>query len=293
MTYALFLGCSVPVRAPNYELSARKVASRLGIPLADVDDFACCGYPLAAVSELGAFAMAARNLALAADRGHDIVALCSACSGFLMESAHRLREDPELRDRVNAVLAPFGLGFDARKPVAVKSIVSVFLENRGEERIRAAVTAPLRNVRVAVHYGCHVLRPRSLHGEEDPENPGSIDRLVALAGGESVAYEHRLACCGGGILGIKEDTALRVARRKLDAVAESKADAMVLVCPFCSVMFEGNQKKIEKSFGTSYGLPVLYLTQFLGLAMGMSADDLGFPMNRIKAQGLLDKLASV
>jgi heterodisulfide reductase subunit B len=293
VTYALFLGCSVPVRALNYELSARKVASRLGIPLADVEDFACCGYPLAAVSEPAAFAMAARNLALAAGRGHDIVALCSACSGFLMESASRLREDPALRDRVNAILDPQGLSFDARKPVAVRSLVNVLLESGGEEKVRAAVAVPLKNIRVAVHYGCHVLRPRSLHGEEDPENPVSIDRLVALAGGESVAYENRLACCGGGILGIKEDTALRVARRKLDAVAEAKADAMVLVCPFCSVMFEGNQKKIEKISGTGYGLPVLYLTQLLGLAMGMSADDLGFPMNRIKAQGLLDRIASV
>jgi len=290
--YALFLGCSVPVRAMNYEVSVRKVAGRLGVEFEDLPEFGCCGYPLAAVSELTAHAMAARNLALAASRDLPVAALCSACSGFLTETAHRLEQDKDFRDRVNGILDMFGLSYDARRPVEVRHIARLLLEDVGEDRIRAEIKNPLRNVRAAVHYGCHFLRPRTLHPAEDPENPHSLDRLVELTGGESVDYERRLACCGGAVLGIKEETALLVSKRKLDAVAAAGADAMVAVCPFCSVMFEGNQKKIEKTWETSYGLPVLYYPQLLGLAMGLDPEELGFSMNRIKAKDLLEKAAA-
>jgi heterodisulfide reductase subunit B len=290
--YALFLGCSVPVRAMNYEVSVRRVAERLGVEFEDLPGFGCCGYPIAAVSGLTAHAMAARNLALAASRDLPIAALCSACSGFLAETAARLEEDGDLRAEVNRILDMFGLSYDARRPAEVRHIVRLLLEDVGEDRIRSEIKNPLTHVRAAVHYGCHYLRPRTLHPEEDPENPRSLDRLVELTGGSSISYEKRLACCGGAVLGIKEETSLLVAKGKLDAAAGADANAMVVVCPFCSVMFEGNQKKIEKTWETSYGLPVLYYPQLLGLAMGLPAEELGFSMNRIKARDLLDKVAA-
>lgn len=292
MKSALFLGCSVPVRAMNYEVSVRKVSERFGVEFADIDDFGCCGYPLAAVSELTACTMAARNLAIAAAHNHSIVALCSACSGFLSETAHRLGHDEELCAKVNEMLVPLNLKYDGSRPVKVRHFVRLLLDDVSEERIRKEIRVPLGGIRVAAHYGCHYLRPRSLHeGEEDPENPGSLDRLVELTGAESVYYENRLGCCGGGILGVKEDTALMVAKKKLDSIAEAKVDTMVTICPFCSVMFEGNQKKIEKSFEAAYNLPVLYYPQLLGLAMGIYPDELGLKMNRIKTGDLVDKIS--
>jgi len=107
-----------------------------------------------------------------------------------------------------------------------------------------------------------------------------------------VPYEGLMDCCGGGILGIKEDSALLIAKRKLDSISAIGVDAIVLICPFCSVMFEGNQKKIEKIAGKTYEIPVLYYTQLLGLAFGLDAERLGFSMNRIKAKTILDKILS-
>jgi heterodisulfide reductase subunit B len=289
---ALFLGCSVPVRAVGYEMSVRCVARRLGIELADVEDFGCCGYPVAAVSEITALSMAARNLAVACARDLPVVCLCSACSGFLREAAGRLESDEALLRDVNETLSTIGMSYETGGSVEVKHVARLLLEDVSLERIEKEIKAPLKDIRVAVHYGCHYLRPRNLAGsEEDPENPGSLDRLVGVTGGAAVPYEHLLGCCGGGILGIKEETALLVSRKKLDCIAGARVDAMVTVCPFCSVMFEGNQKKIEKMSGGAYNLPVLYYPQLLGLAMGIDPEELGFSMNRIKAAALLEKVA--
>jgi heterodisulfide reductase subunit B len=148
-------------------------------------------------------------------------------------------------------------------------------------------------MRIAVHYGCHYLRPRETHpAGEDPEAPTSLDDLVRATGAESVDYQGRLGCCGGGILGIHEETALAITKRKLDAAANAGADAMVVICPFCSVMLEGNQKRIEKASGREYKLPVLYYPQLLGLAMGFDVKELGFQLNRIKAGELIARVGA-
>ena len=289
MTYALFLGCTVPVRALNYELSVRKVAAKLGMEFVDVEDFLCCGYPIGAVGEDAAAAMAARNLAIAGSRNLSIACLCSACSGFLSETKRKLEEDGALLGRVNELLSPLGLRYEGN--VEVRHFVRLLLDDVGEEKISKHIRMPLGSLSVAVHYGCHYLRPRShAEGAEDPENPDSLERLVRMTGAQTVTYENFLGCCGGGILGIKEQAALGVARRKLDAVAQAQADSLITICPFCSVMFEGNQKKIEKTREAKYDLPVLYYPQLLGLAMGLNPDDLGFKMNRIKAKALLEKI---
>jgi heterodisulfide reductase subunit B len=285
---ALFLGCSVPVRSQNYEASVRKVAPALGIELEDEKGFGCCGYPVQSVSRFAALVMAARNLALAAGRGADLCVLCSACGGSLMEAAAEL-EDLEERERVNAQLEPEGLRYEGG--ARVRHVAEILAHEIGPERIRRAVKRPLEGLIVAVHYGCHYLRPRETHpAGEDPEAPTSLDELVRATGARSVDYAGKLDCCGGGILGIHEDTALAISRRKLDAAADAGAEAMVVICPFCSVMLEGNQKRIEKAAGREYKLPVLYYPQLLGLAMGFDVKELGFQLNRIKAKELLARV---
>jgi heterodisulfide reductase subunit B len=285
MRYALYLGCSVPVRGQNYEMSVRAVAPLLGIDLVDLPGLGCCGYPVQSVSHHTALVMAARNLALAEAEGLDLCVLCSACGGSLMEAASDLA-DARIRDAVNADLSPEGLRVEGT--AAVHHFARVLASELGVERVRAAVKRPLDGWRLAVHYGCHYLRPREIHASgEDPDAPHSLDDLVRALGAQSVDYTDRLGCCGGAILGIDEDAALAISRRKLDAVTGAGADAMVVVCPFCSVMFEGNQKRIEKAYGREYKLPVIYLPQLLGLALGLGHKEVGFQLNRIKARDLL------
>ena len=143
---------------------------------------------------------------------------------------------------------------------------------------------------MSVHYGCHYLRPSELYDcFDDAENPSTVENLVAVTGAAVVDYKNKLECCGGAILGVEEDIALSMAKQKLDNVTANKVDALVTICPFCSIMYEDNQRKIESKFNVEYNLPVLYYPQVLGLALGIDQKKLGFRLNKVKAKAVLEK----
>jgi heterodisulfide reductase subunit B len=182
----------------------------------------------------------------------------------------------------------------------VRHYARLLYEEIGLERLRAEVqqaaddgrSLDLSGYGFAAHYGCHYLRPPELHdGFDDPETPHTLDELIEATGARSVAYEERGLCCGGGILAVDQETALAIAKRKLDRVQAAEADGMVLVCPFCDIMYEINQRSIERHFDVTYRLPVLYYPQLLGLALGLSADDVGLRLNRVKARRIIQQLA--
>jgi len=288
--YTLFLGCTVPVRALNYEISARKVAEKLGLRFSDVPDFSCCGYPVKSVHRYGYLLMAARNLALAEKKGLPLCTLCSACCGSLTEANHEIQEDKTLRQKINKDLFEC-LGMSYEGSVQVTHFTRILREEIVKKRIAEQIQADLSSLHVAPHYGCHYTKPTSIYGKiEDPENPKSLDELIEATGAHSVQYEDKLQCCGGGVLAIDEQVALAMSQRKLEHIRAQQADAMVLVCPFCNVMYEGNQRKIEKVFQKEYKLPVLYYPQLLGLALGIEPDELGMKMNRVKATEMLKKV---
>jgi len=285
MKVALFLGCTVPVRAQNYEASARRVAERLGIELVDVEGFGCCGYPIKGLSSRATLWMAARSLALAEREGLDVVSLCSACGATLAEARHELEHEGS-REAAQKVLSELGLEY--KGTARVRHFARFLFEEIGPEALASHFTRSLEPLKLALHYGCHYLKPTAAHqGPDEPEYPHTIEEMVRATGATVVHHPKELSCCGGGVLAVREEAALAMAKGKLDAVAEAGANAMVSVCPFCSVMYEGNQRKIEKDFETSYGLPVFYLTQILGLAMGMDDKELGFKQNRVKPKKVL------
>ena len=291
MKYAFFLGCTVPVRAQNYELSARKVAEKLGIELVDVPDFRCCGYPVKSVNFKGHLVMSAINLALAEKQGLNITTLCNACSVTMIEANEELKEHPEFLEEVNRELSKFGLEY--KGTVNVKHFARVLYEDYGLDKLKEHITRPLEGYRFAPHYGCHFIRPSKVYAEfDDPQYPVSLDRLVEITGAEAVDYPEKQLCCGGGILGIKEEVALALSNKKLGIVKEKNADGMISICPFCSVMYEGNQKKIEKTYEKEYGIPVLYYTQILGLSMGFSSEEMGLKLNRIKPRALMEAFSN-
>lgn len=288
--YILYLGCTVPVRALQYEISARKVAERLGIQLVDIPEFSCCGYPIKSINHYTYLLMAVRNLALAEKRGLSVCTLCSSCGGSLAEAAHEIGVDKNLRRRINDDLfAALGLRYEGTVPVV--HFTRVLQQAAGSKRIAEQVKVDLSSLRLAPHYGCHYTKPSALFDRaDDPENPTSLDELIEATGAHSISYEDKLACCGGGVLAMDEPVALAMAQRKLEHVRTQQADAMVLICPFCSIMYESNQRKIEKAFGTEYKLPVLFYPQLLGLALGLEPDELGLKMNRVKTADLVKKI---
>ena len=286
MEALLYLGCTVPVRNLNYEASARLTAQRLGITLRDHEGFGCCGFPLKSVSTQDSLVIAARNLALAEQQGMEICALCNACAGTLAEAAHVLDTHPEVKAQVNTRLAELGMQYQG--PVRVRHYMRLLWEEVGLERIQKAVTKPLDKLLLAPHYGCHYVKPSELTvGFDSPDIPHTLSQLIAVTGAEVADYPSLKECCGGGVLGFSEDIANALARIKLEDVAKTGAHALVLVCPFCNVMYEGQQKKIAKAAGLDLKVPVVYYPQVLGLALGFSADELGFKLNRVKPKDLL------
>lgn len=283
--YAFFLGCTIPVRALNYEMSVRKIAEKLDIKLIDLP-FDCCGFPIKSVEHEAFVLTAAANLALAEDAGLDICTLCSACTGILTEVNREMKENAEYRDKINSKLKKIGIEY--RGSVEVKHFTRILYENIDE--IKKQIVNPLSNLRIAPHYGCHYLKPSEIYDFDNPENPESLDKLIALAGAEPVDYMNKNQCCGGGVLGIDENIALTMSREKLNSMRDAKADAIVLMCPFCSIMYDANQRKINSVFNEKYEIPVLYYPQLLGLAMGFDASELGFRMNRVRTNKLIEKL---
>ena len=300
MKLALYLGCTIPVRGLNYELSARRTAERLGFELSDVDGFTCCGYPTKPLSWEVALLMAANNLALAEEQGLDICTLCSACTSTLVEANKRLQQDEDLREHINQQLAD-ATGRRYAGTVTVRHYARILYEEIGPDRLRQMVDRAqetglgmdLSSFGFAVHYGCHYLKPAHIYdGFDDPENPHTLGDLIEATGAQQVPYEEETECCGGGILAMDQETALSIAKDKLDHVHATEADGLVLICPFCDIMYEINQRSIERQFGVTYRLPVLYYPQLLGLALGFTPDEMGFRLNRVKARKLIQQFRS-
>jgi len=286
--YSLFLGCTIPARGRNYEMSARRAAEKLDISFEDLDGFMCCGFPVRSSDSHAADVLAAFNLALAEQAGTNVCVLCSSCGAQLMEASHGLKENPERLSRVNESLGRVGLEY--RGGVKVRHLARILLEEIGTGPIADACTKKLEGLKVAVHYGCHYVKPSELHEDFDNvEDPSSIEKLVSLTGASYLDYEGKKLCCGGPALPVDESAALAVAGRKIGAVSEAGADVLCLVCPFCAVMYDGNQKTIMERQGLDREIPVLYLTQLLGISMGFDRKELGLNLNVVKAKDVLGR----
>jgi len=288
LSYALFLGCTIPARARNYEQSARKIAEKLGIELIDQENFICCGFPVKSADKNSAMKLGAYNLALAEEQGLDICTLCSSCTSALTEAIHQLPEEPSILKKINKKLDTIGLVYKGTS--RVRHFARILYEEIGVEEIKSHFKKELRDLKIAIHYGCHYLKPSEIYDNFDSvEDPRTLDILVAATGAKVVDYAGKKRCCGGPVLPVDEKTALAVAKQKLDDIKAAGADAICLVCPFCAVMYDSNQKSIETEFEESYGLPVLYLPQIIGLAMGYDRKELGLNTNVVKTKALLSR----
>lgn len=285
MKYALFPGCTI-ARARHYEMAVAKVSERLGIELVYLDGFACCGYPVKSIDWLSAMCLSARNLSVAESAGLDVAAVCSACTATLTECSKELEHNQELRDQVNEKLAVVNAKYDGN--VTVKHFARILYEDVGPDRLRSEVKRKLTDLRVASHYGCHYLKPSEIYeGFDDHEFPRTLDELVAVTGATPVNYQNKMRCCGGSVLAVDEELCLSIANEKLDDIKTAGADCITLVCPFCSIMYDDNQRKIESTFNSSYNMPVLFYPQLLGLAMGIDPREIGLNMNRVKPTELI------
>ncbi len=264
-----FPGCSLHATAHEFAASLRAVAERLDLPLAEIEDWNCCGASSAhALSHDLALALPARTLRLAAEQHLDtVLAPCAACFSRLAGAARDL-EDEVQRARINRLL-------DRPYQGGVKVVNALgFFASAGIEKIRAAVQRPLKGKRIACYYGCLLVRPREIAAADDAEQPDAMEAIVRMVGAEPVAWNHRTECCGGGFSLSRRDAVVGLSGRILADAKGCGAEAVVTACPMCHSNLDMRQALIEKTLALDLDLPVLYITQLMGLAMGLQTDAL-------------------
>jgi len=278
----------IPHKENSYELSARKVAERLGIQLVDLKGANCCGLNLGPIDYLTSVVLAARDLSLAEETGCDLVTLCNGCFGHLTKVRGELLRNQELRESVNTILNEVHREFKGR--CEVRHFVQVLLRDVGVSKIREMVTRSMKGLRVAPYYGCHIVKPSDEIGFENPEETTLLDSLVKATGVKCVVFIGKNACCGAPIVGVDEKLSLKIARDKLIHIKKADAEAVVTICPFCHLQLDLNQLAVEEEFSETYQIPVLHYTQLLGLALGFAPDELGLSENRVPIDHVLSIL---
>jgi heterodisulfide reductase subunit B len=266
--YAFFLGCQIPTRVKGYELSARAVLPKLGIDPVDIPAFTCCGYPMRNFHRLAFLTSAARNMALAERQGLDMLTLCMCCFGTLKKAEQFMEEDPDLKDQVNVFLAEEGLHYSGK--TRIRHIFNILYQEVGLKKIKAAVTTPFTDLKIAAHYGCHALRPSDITLFDDAVAPSIFEEMLGTTGATALKWDNKYDCCGAPLLGIDNEMAYGLTRNKLSLAHKQGAQYLCTGCPYCQLQFEN----VPPAEGIPR-IPAILFTQVLGLAMGISPETLG------------------
>jgi len=284
MKVAYYPGCSLHATARAYDESIRSIAGLMNLTLEEIDDWNCCGATAYMnVNEILSFSLSARNLALAAKTGLPVVSPCSACYTNLRKTEKFLAEMPDIKRKVDEALAAGGLRYDGG--IVSKHLLQVVVEDVGLDKVRALVKRPLAGLKVAPYYGCQIARPFAM--EESVDNPVMLDRLIEALGAVAVPYAMKTVCCGGSLMGTREEVALRLCRNLLLCAQQQKADCIAVTCPLCQMNVDTYQGRVNEIYGTSFNIPVLYFTQLMGMAFGIGAEDLGLQRGTVSAAALL------
>ena len=288
MEFALFLGCTIPARLNQYESSSRAVLEKLGVGLADIREFNCCGYPLRNIDFKVFLLSSARNLALAEKKNLNVMALCKCCYGSLKKADFLMKENASLRREVNSTLEKEGLKYDGR--IEVKHLLSVLHKDVGLEAIKGKMATTFKGLKIATHYGCHALRPSQVVGFDNPVAPTLFDQLVEATGAESIGWPMKLECCGAPLWGINDRLSMDLTLKKLTDGKKSGADYVCAACPYCHIQFDKVQKMILSQRNVNHPLPSILYTQLLGLTLGIDRKALGLEMNEIPISGIEELL---
>lgn len=289
MEYSYYPGCSLHASASEYDLSTRNLFETLGIGLTEIPDWFCCGAsPAHNVDELLSLSLCAKNLELADKVEGDVAVACASCFSRLKTAQHILSENDEKRKQVEkAIDAPVKI------EGKVKHLLEIIVKDFGLEKLHTAVKKPLSGLKVACYYGCLLTRPTDIPNLDCAEAPTIMEKVIEAVGAETIYWSHRLECCGANFTLSHPGVVIQLTNAILDSAKAAGADCVMVACPLCHGNLDIRQKEIEEVYSTSYNLPVFYVTQLVGLAVGLGADKLGLdpmivnPMPLLKEKGLL------
>jgi heterodisulfide reductase subunit B len=292
-TFLYYPGCSMDGSGRAYGDSLGAICEPLGITLEEIDDWNCCGATeYFTLSQSRAYALVARNLALAErqrDGSRTLVAPCSACYLNLAKTEHYLTTDPKLEASINGALEAGGLHHTPGS-IDVRHLLEVLMNDIGTEELARHVIRPLSGLRVAPYLGCLVSRPDYEGRWRRHEDPRDLDRLLAVLGAEVVDFPLRTACCGGHMTQISPDMGLELIRRLVEVADRLGADMLATVCPMCQMNVDAFQAEMNRHFHTSYHMPILFFTQLIGLAFGETPERVGIGREIVSAGHALERI---
>jgi heterodisulfide reductase subunit B len=290
---SLFLGCVIPNRYPGIEKATRLVLDRLGIKWSELKEASCCPAPgiFRSFDKVTWLALASRNLVLGEEKNTDLLTICNGCFSSLLDANNILKNDSGLRNEVNSHLKKIDKEF--RGTIEVRHIIEFLYKDIGTEKINQLIEKPLE-LRVAVHYGCHLLKPTKDRKLGGAECPVFFDELVEATGAVSVPYEGKTSCCGagGGVRSAMLETSLKMTEYKLLRMKKAGIDCIVEACPFCHLQYDGGQAELETA-GKIFNIPVVHYSQLLGLAFGYTTEEVGLHLNVIRNPEFESKIAQI
>lgn len=272
MTYSYFAGCKIPYYLPEYGDSTLSLLNRFDIDVREVE-FNCCGYPVRDIDFQSYLLAGARNLALAERKNSDIITPCKCCFGSLKFVEHYLKQREPIKDQINAILRREGLRWEGRSDV--KHLLTVLHQDVGIEAMRTAVVNPLEGIKVAIHSGCHALRPGNVTQYDNPLAPAIFEDLVAVTGAESVFWSMSTECCGNPQWDKNRKLALKQTQRKLQNAKLAGADFVCTACTYCQMQFEQNIGSEIIPQNDEQIVPAVLVSQLIGLSIGLKEADMG------------------
>ncbi|MFO8111608.1 MAG: CoB--CoM heterodisulfide reductase iron-sulfur subunit B family protein [Desulfosalsimonadaceae bacterium] len=287
MKYIYYPGCSLEGTALEYNISTKSVLGALGVELVELDDWTCCGATAAeGTSHLLSFALPARNIALAEKMKEDadILVPCSACYLNLKRVEREIVMDPGLLKKINQVLETEDLALKGKRKT--RHLLDVLSSDIPARDIASAVVRPLKGLRIAPYYGCQCLRPYAVF--DDPEAPRSMEPILAALGASVYDWDMGGKCCGASLMSTAPEAGIELVAGLLDAAQD--ADAVVTVCPMCQMNLEAYQRRASKMRKAHYDVPILYLPQLMGLAMGLPDEQTRLDLNLCVPDGFRHKL---
>ncbi len=284
MKLGYYPGCSLEGTAVDYGISVKKMAKALGWDLNEIYDWNCCGASAAhQTNHALSLALPARNLALAQEQGlTEIFAPCAACSHRLIQTNHELSEDKALAGKINGVIDK-----DYRGGVRVLNLIEALLEFAPD--LASKITMKFDGLKVACYYGCLLLRQPKVMKFDDPEQPSTMEKITAMLGTEPLDWPFKTECCGAGLSMSGKDAVVDLTHKVLENVAYHGAQAIIVACPMCHSNLDMRQINVNQRY-SHYDIPILYLSQIVGLALGISAGELGINKHFTPAAHIAERL---
>ena len=291
--YGFFIGCTIPLKLPHLEKAFRDVAGILDVKLKEMEGVSCCPEPVSLQSlNIDTWvALGARNLAIAEKMGVNIMTICSGCYETLKTVSVLLEEDEKYLGKINAILHKIGYNYTGK--TEVYHFVELFSQPEWLEKIKKLLIKPLDDLNLAVHYGCHLIRPSKIMRFDHPEKPVKIDIILEALGAKTVEFANKLECCGF-CARLQEEIGMKLVEDKMTELCELEedVDALIAVCPSCTTQYDRKEKIIARKTGKELDIPILYLAEVMAIALGIDLEDLSMNKRSVKPTKLIEKLTT-